>query len=328
MKTMIALLSLFVGLMASPAIAFTEGQLEIAEDHKVYYRYSEAAPGKPTMVLLNGLIYSLDNWNVFLGQLENKGIGYVLTAFSTQAESIALLDETPYFAKPVLTMNGWNQANTEIQTLVDETLAVVDSLGIDKFDLMSLSYGSIIATTLALQQKQRIKSFILMSPAIMPSNRYYPLGEADYQYFLNLKNSSTGAFVDVDYLYDVKYYQTLSTVVNPLQNFSDEVSFLDFFHGIYQMVRAAKWFDLKDFAMADLPPTSLFLASKEEANLGEDQLRLWNLMENNPARKSMVMFEGALHGLVGVSPVVAADMVEKAITGKLSAGEMTVKANY
>jgi pimeloyl-ACP methyl ester carboxylesterase len=328
MKTMIVLFTLFLGLFSNPLFAYREGHLEISDSHKVYYRYHEADAGKPTMVMMNGLIYAIENWDTYLGQLENRGIGYVLTAFSTQPESLALLDKTPYFAELEFTKNGWNQVGLESQTLVDETMAVVDSLGINRFNLMSLSYGSIIATRLALQQKHRIDSLIYMSPAIMPSNRYYPLGEARFQYYYNLKQSSTGSFVDVDYLYDVEYYQTLSTVVSPLQHSFDDVSFQDFFHGVYHMVRSAKWFDLKDYATASFPPTHFFLASKEEENLFEDQLRLWKLMENNPARKSLVLFEGGFHGLVGASPVISADMVEKVLNNELSDGLHKVNANY
>lgn len=328
MKSLLTILALFTLISVETTFAYREGGYEIASNHKVYYRYHEADPGKPTMVLMNGLIYEIDNWSTYLGQLENKGIGYLITAFSTQPESLALIDETPYFAKVEMTKNGFNQAGLETQTLVDETMEVINAMGINRFHLMSLSYGSIVASRLALQQRQRIDSLIFMAPAVLPSNRYFPIGEARYQYYLNLKQGSYGALIDVDYLYDVEYYTTLSTVITPVMYSFEDVTFMDFFHGVYQMVRSAKWFDLKDYALAGFPPTYLFLASNEEEKLFEDQLRFWNKMSINPARKAMVLFDGGYHALVGGSPTIAAEITEKVLNGEIPDGEHQVSAAY
>lgn len=301
------------------AMAYEEGTVNGAANHKVYYRYQKPDVGQPTLVLLNGLIYSLDNWNKYFEIMSDKGFGVLLIAYSTQPESLRYLSVEPYYSEMEYTVQGPKQVGISIQTLVDEVMEVIDDLGINRFHLFSLSYGSVVASELAVQNKDRIQSLIFAAPAVLASHRYNAWGKSRHEWYESLGSSG-------DYYYDLEMYQSMFALVSAGNYHFSDVKFMDFFHGVYQMGRCAKRFDLKDFASANLPPTHLFLASREDGALLEDQLRFWELMKRNPARGSFTMFEGGEHALPGVVPGAVAEITEKIIRGELVSGEQYKEA--
>lgn len=299
------------------------GVLEISPSHKVFYKYQKPKPGRQTIVLINGLIYAIESWDEYFDELKKDGVGILQIAYSTQPESLALLNhKTPYFAKVVPTVFGPNQKGLETQDLVDEVMAVVDSKKIKNFTLLSLSYGSIVASQLAVEHRDRIDQLILVSPAVVTSGRYNAYGLSRHLYYAGLKAAGNPA---ADHFYDLEIFDTLATLVTAQKYHFDNVAFFDFFSGVYQMARSSKWFDLKDYASQPLPETYLFLASREDPPLHKDQLKFWQLMEVNPAKKALVHFKGSFHAIPGVAPVAAAEQTLKVIHGQMKPGETTVK---
>jgi pimeloyl-ACP methyl ester carboxylesterase len=302
---------------------FVESSLEVAENHKVYYRHHPAQAGEPTIVLMNGLIYDIENWDEFFGELVSRGFGVLQLAYSTQPESLRLLEPgtTPYYAETRFTFQGPRQSGLEIQTFLDETMAVIDALGIQRFNLLALSYGSIPGGALASQYADRIDNLILSAPAVMASHRYNPYGASRHALYNALPRIEYW-----EYLYDAELYNTMLPLIMG-QGRPADVEFMDFFHGVYQMARSSKWFDLKDMAEVELPPTHLFLASREDPPLYQDQIRFWELMDNNTAKGSMILFEGAPHALPGVVPEEVAEQTEKLIRGEARDRETVVGVN-
>jgi len=319
-RVVIACVILFGFFVQAEIDASEQHVLKIGDGHHVFYRYHPAEPGEPTLVLMNGLIYDLDNWNKFYEEMKSRGFGILQTAYSTQPESLRTLDgERPFFAETSMTIQGPRQSGIEIQTLVDETMAVIDHLGIDEFSVLSLSYGSIPSSVLASQNKDRIKHLILSAPAVMASHRYNAYGASRHMWY-----SALPAFYE--YYYDAELYNTMMPLVLG-QGTPEGVQSLDFFHGVYQMARSTKWFDLKDMAEEALPKTHLFLASREDPTLYPDQIRFWELMEQNPAKGKMILFEGAPHALPGVVPEEVAEQTEKLIRGRVRRSETVIDVN-
>lgn len=317
------ILFVMIGLLfTSPSFALEEGLFEVSENHHVYYRYQEAKPGQPTLVLMNGLIYAIENWDEYFNELSQSGVGVLQMAYSTQPESLAELTELPFYAVPKLTPFGMVPKGIETQTLVNESMAVIDALGIDRFTLASLSYGSIVAAEMAVQQKDRIDELILMAPAVMNSGRYNPYGQSRHNYYTLLKSAGNPL---ADISYDGELFATLSALITPLKYNYEDVPFTYFFAGVYQMVRSSKWFDLKDYANADLPPTYMFLASLEDKPLYRDQLLFWEMMDSNSSRRGLVTFEGSYHAIPGVAPEKCAEQTLLILEDKMKSTESKVK---
>ncbi len=304
--------------------AFVKSHIKIADGHTVYYQYQKPQAGKPTVVLLNGILFFAENWKEYYEELSSKGYGVLLPIYSTQPESMQFLKKKPFFKETEFTLFGIKQAGIETQTFIDETMAVIDHLNIDKFNLLSLSYGSTISVKLASQYKNRIDNLILISPAIVPTNRYNAPGEARFQYYKKLKDY--GPLIgQADYLYDAEFYLMLKSIMKPEHLSFPGVTFDDYFDGLYQMNRSVKWFDLKELAGVDLPPVYMFQAVNEEKSLKKDQLKFWKLMKKNKARKSLVTFEGSSHVIVYSTPIKAVEVTTKVIEGKLTKKSYHVK---
>ncbi len=307
-----------------------ESYVSLADDHVVYYRYQPAAAGKPTVVLVNGLIYAIENQDEYFVELMKNGTGVVQVAYSTQPESLrGLQGEKPFYAKAIYNplyslippLYGWMQKGLETQDLVDEVMAVVDHLEIEKFSIVTLSYGSIPGIEAAKQNVDRIENLILIAPAVRTSGRYNSYGASRHAWYQALKTSGNAY---ADFFYDAEIGNTMSLLLSPSKYKFEGVEFDDFYSGVYQMARSSKWFDLKHSVTEVLPATTLFVATLEDAPLYDDQQKFWELMQNNPAKKSLVTFEGSFHAIPGVAPEATAEQTLLALSGKLKA-ETTVK---
>lgn len=296
--------------------------VSLSDDRVVMTHYSKAKDGKPTVVLINGLIYSLDDWQTYVNEMVKDGYGVLLLAYSTQPESLAELKfEKPYFAK----RDGLQ--SVEIQDLVDEVLFVIDSFGIDKFTLQSLSYGSFVGVELARQNIDRVENLILTAPAMKLSNRYQPGFRERHQLYaaqkaLKALNPFALPFYDPDETYNYELTKILEMTVGLQKDAFGEkgVDFEDFLDGVIQMVLASKWMDVLDYTDESLPPTHLFLASEEESSLLEDQKRLWSGLKKSGAGKSFTFFKHGYHALTGSAPFITAEQTKKVLKNKL-AGE-------
>lgn len=291
-----------------------EGVLELAADHKVYFRYQKPQIDQPTLVLLNGLIYAIKYWDPFFELMSSKGFGVLQIAYSTQPESLEFLDQPPFYEKIQLTIQGPRQVGIETEDLVQEVMAVIDFLGVDQFHLMSLSYGSIVGSMLAEKYRDRVLTNIFAAPAVVSSNRYNSWGQGRHAWYETIRGFG-------DYYYDLEIQQAMLALLSPKGSPSSKVDFNTFFSGVFQMARSAKWFDLKEFASKALPPTHLFVASREEGDLLRDQLRFWELMKSNPSRGSFTLFEGGEHALPGVVPEAVAEATEQILRGQRVQGD-------
>lgn len=253
------------------------------------------------------------------------GYGVLLLAYSTQPESLAELNfEKPHFSK----REGLQ--GIEIQDLVDEVMVAVDSFGIDKFSLQTLSYGSFVGVEVARQYADRVENLILTAPAMKLSNRYQPEFKERHQLYaaqkaLKALNPFALPFYDPDETYNYELTQILNLSVGmQIDAFGEQgVAFEDFLDGVVQMVLASKWMDLLDYADEALPPTHLFLASEEESKLFADQERLWRDLQKNPAGVSRTLFKNGYHALTGSAPLITAIQAKKVLENKLK-GEFEV----
>ncbi|NCN95322.1 MAG: hypothetical protein GW917_01215 [Bdellovibrionales bacterium] len=292
----------------------TEDVLEISPRQKVYYRYTPAQKGQPTFVALNGLIYPIKYWDSFLEEMQEKGFGLLQIAYSTQPESLSELTQRPRFFFE----------NIETKDLSDEVMAVVDQVGLKKFELLTLSYGSIVGADLADRYADRLNSVTMMSPAVRPSNRYHLYGESRHQYYEWLSQVSTEA----DRYYDAELFVSMLPIVKS-QEASFElmgVDFDTFFKGVYQMARSAKWFDLKErVSNKRWPKTNFVFASEEEVGLSQDQEASWEILKSTSPHSIKITVNGAPHAIPGVHPKTAVRVLEGLMENQYQPGEHEVE---
>jgi predicted alpha/beta-fold hydrolase len=70
------------------AFAAETGFVKIRQGHEVYVEYTKAKAGRPTLVLVNGLVYDLRYWDDYIRRLTDDGIGVVLYNFRGQSKTL------------------------------------------------------------------------------------------------------------------------------------------------------------------------------------------------------------------------------------------------
>ncbi len=76
-----------LGLNAS-ALESTNNYVQINRDYAVYTEHFAARPGRPTVVLVNGLVYDLKRWDRYTQRLVEAGVGVVRYNFRGQSKTL------------------------------------------------------------------------------------------------------------------------------------------------------------------------------------------------------------------------------------------------
>ena len=132
-----------------------------------YRIYGDADNLQRPLVVLHGLLGSLDNWHTFATKQQSE-------------RSIIAMDMRNHGASPHV--EGMNY-----RLMVQDVLAVVDHLQVSKFDLMGHSMGGKAAMWLALDYPERLKKLITVD--IAPVN-YPPRHQAILQAMLSMPLAS------------------------------------------------------------------------------------------------------------------------------------------
>ena len=110
-----------------------------------YRIYGELNPQSTPLIVLHGLLGSLDNWHTFA------------TKYSSTQPVVAIDMRNHGNSPPV--------AGMTYQLMVEDVLEVLTSLNIDYFDLMGHSMGGKAAMVLATQYPSRVKHLIVVDIA-------------------------------------------------------------------------------------------------------------------------------------------------------------------
>ena len=157
----VLLLLLLVGpfLIPVPPLANTLPVRELAEADSQFMElngltvhYKQTGTGEPALILLHGFAASVYSWREVMEPLTAYGR---VVAFDRPAFG---------FTERPLNWSGPNPYSAEAQ--VDLTIALMDSLGIERAVLVGNSAGGTVAVQTALAYPERVAGLILISPAV------------------------------------------------------------------------------------------------------------------------------------------------------------------
>jgi pimeloyl-ACP methyl ester carboxylesterase len=318
---LLAVFAFGINLEAAPQV--TEGSIDISESRAVAYKYIEAQDGQPTVVMLNGLIYPLKNWEEYITALAEKGYGVLLVAYSTQPESLRLTQGIPYYSRIKSSISGLSQTGLEISDLATDVMSVVDHFNLQRFHLQTLSFGSIIGSYIANNYGDRIESVTMVSPAVMPSHRYTPYGESRHNFYIWQNQININPFYVPDYYYDLELYQTMRMLLQSQYKTFDlkGTNFEYFFNGVYQMARSTKYFDLKDETSQPWPQTNIILASDEDPTLKRDQFNFWNEKFKAAPQSRLIEIMDVPHAIPGSNPLSLAEVSLAVLGNSIGPGQ-------
>ncbi len=129
--------------------------VKIRDGRELYVDWAYAKPGKPTVVLLNGLTYSTVQWNRFTKQLVDQGVGVV--RFDPMGMGQTLLQNVPVLADIKI--------EDQAQDLHDLIVALKLQTPVN---LVGLSYGGGLELVYASLHPENVNKIIAMAPYTEP----------------------------------------------------------------------------------------------------------------------------------------------------------------
>ena len=295
MKTLFAAIA--IAFFATPALATprTTGTIEVQAGRSLYINWKHAAPGRPTLVLLNGLTYTTQAWDAFEKQLVARGYG--------------VFRYDPTGMGKTLEMTGAVQKIIRIEDQARDLDLLTKAVGLTgKLDLVGLSYGGGLAIAFAGRYGDRIHSAFMMAPFTEP------LAQQDQQIRAQIAwtrltfplNPASDAELYAYFLRQNVYY--IYPLTEPSMNDSPLKP-----EAVFQMTQGIRTFDM--FAAArHFPPhtANLMLAGKDQYIPREYHERFW---ANLPAevRGQRVVIENSEHKIPEAAPEAAAQWIDQVL---------------
>ncbi len=296
--------------IASTAQAPRAQGLALSNGAKVFTEIQLGQANAPVFILLNGLIYDVERWDALAARLNERGYTVIRMAFSPQPESLRLLQpqEKAKF-----------EDGMTVTDLANEVRAVVDAYHLTtKFNLVGLSYGASVAAEFARLYPEFIDNTVLMAPLVVPLDNYDPRGSVLLTWLNQIKywEDSQCAWVwwapylcqKSEFWYDMFYnYIYQNYLDKKIDGVPAQVDAAKFKKGVFHLIRAARSFDLKQYA-ALLPNLHMMTASEDSAPLLRDQKAFWVMAKT---KRSFAMVMGAEHAIPDESPNTAADWLDR-----------------
>lgn len=299
---LLLLLTLF---FTHPAFA-KSGYVKLSDGHEVYVDHHSARRGKPTLVLVNGLVYHMDRWNEFAAPLKKEGFGILRYYFRGQMLTLRreLEQGTPEFFRTGLSPEAF----------AEELHGVLDALKIRKAIVVGLSYGAGIAAEFADRYPERVEQLIFQAPLVVPLDSYDPQGawiQWNLDYLRLFWGPLWGPYV-YDYYYNLIYRSYMNQRIVPerippeMQDIPEEYK-----EAVFHQVRAMRDFDLRRYRFSELEGrVHMMLASEEEEPALKDQFRAWNGFDRE-AKGSLLYFAPSWHAIPDAIGSLAAEVTKR-----------------
>ena len=267
-----------------------EGWHTTREGHEIYTHFTPPKKGKKSVyVMVNGLVYSTDRWDKLVKELVKDGHGVLRYDFLNQAKTLG-------------------KQTKAVPRSLDQQVADLKELfkkhhkDDREMHLVGLSYGSSIATEYAKKHPEDLKSLNLMSPLVVSTDRYDPMG-------MMTRNSLE--MYRMFGMYESMYETTYRGMIRNLYKVSryDNVPVERYQDALFELGRAVRDFDLKQEIQAvKNVPVKLILAGAEEAPARADILKVAEILKKRGG-EGFTEIQGAAHAIPDVAPVEGAKVL-------------------
>jgi pimeloyl-ACP methyl ester carboxylesterase len=282
---------------SQPVAGEIKGFVNIASNRSLYVDYIPAAPGKPTVVLLNGLTYRLGCWNDFVANLQGNGLG--ILRYDAMGQGETLLKYAP--------ITGPIDYRDQVEDL--HKLLIVLRVP-QPAHIVGLSYGGAIALSFSTVHPEQMASLILMAPFVAPIESQDTLIKqsiAQTRIMFPLNPATDDQLYDY-FLHQIAYatYPTAEPIVleNPFK-----------LEAVFHMAQGLHNFLAKNIE-AKIPKGQLHLmVALQDQYLPKTMLdTFWSQLPVN-THASRVYIDGTEHKMPEAIPQVSAQWVLKLING-------------
>lgn len=272
-----------------------QGFVKIRGGRELYVDFLKPAPGKPIVVLLNGLTYRVGIWDTFVSNLKGNGLG--------------ILRYDPMGMGETMKKYGLPKATIQLADQVQDLLSLLDHMGItNPVHIVGLSYGGGMGIMFGARHPERVATLTLEAPFTAP----LPGIEKDIQSKINTTrsmfpyNPATDAELYSFFLRQIVYTQYPMTEPIVLEHPWK-------LENVFRLTEGTKTFRASDF-VGQLPKgkVNLMVADKDQyipAVILED---FWNSIPVR-ARASRLFVENSEHKIPEAMPHFSAEWVKMII---------------
>lgn len=151
--------------------------------------YKLTGTGNEVLVILNGIMMSASSWEGFVPSFVKAGYRVLNVDFRDQGKS-----------QPAPEAYGIGQH-------VEDLIALLDALEIEKCNLLGLSYGGQVSMLFALKYPHRLRSLILANTMARLSNYLKAIGDA-WDEAARLKDGKKFFSLAMPYIYSDTFYKS------------------------------------------------------------------------------------------------------------------------
>lgn len=247
-------------LLTPPAHA-EKGFIRLKDGVERYVETTPARDGKPTLVLLNGLVYPISRWGAFEDDLKKNGYGVVNYYF--RGQHLTLKKEAGKDGTPAFFATG-----LEATDFADELDGLLTALKIKSpVTLIGLSYGAHIAAAFAERYPARVKDVVFLAPLVVSLDHYSPEGQW-VLWNLDVLKLTWGPFLGPVF-YEAAYAQIyrnyLGSRIVPDKVPEEMADRPDIYkESIFHLVRAARDFDLRETDFSKISGHVHFMTAGQE----------------------------------------------------------------
>lgn len=276
------------------------GFVTLETSRQLYVDYIQPAPGKPIVVLLNGLTYRVGVWDSFVKRLAGDGLGILRYDMFGQGQT--LLKYAP-IAKPI-----------NLQEQVNDLAYLIRALDLkqqqSQLHFVGLSYGGAVGMAFATVYPDSVASLVLMAPytAALPTQDEIIKMQIRQTRVMNPLNPATD-----DELYDFFLRQMVYSTYPAMEPIVLENPFK--LEATFRLVQGSRRFKASEIVNA-LPAGTVHLIQA-----GSDQYIPSNIMEEfwqqipSDSRVSRLVIRGTEHKIPEAVPGYAADWVRLILNG-------------
>ncbi|HWU42180.1 MAG TPA: alpha/beta hydrolase [Bdellovibrio sp.] len=292
MKTLFSVL--LVSFLSTPFMAKaapTKGFVAISQQRSLYVDYVAPKEGMPTVILLNGLTYSTEQWDDFAQVLIDRGVG--------------VLRYDPFGMGQTLLRYAPIVSAIPIEDQIRDLESLLQVMNIKApYNLAGLSYGGGLAAGFAAVYPEQVNKLIMMSPFTRPLDGQDSWIKA--QIWATRQVNPYNQYSDDD-LYDYFLHQIVYATYPAAEPIVLENPYK--LEGVFHLVQGVRHFIAEN--MTDKIPagTLHLMVARQDQYIPQNVLEdYWNKVPES-ARASRLFVNGSEHKMVEAVPVFTASWV-------------------
>lgn len=265
-----------------------KGFVRVRNDRALYTEIVAPQPGKPTVVLLNGLTYSLRQFDAYAAELVKRGIGVVRFDFDGMGQT--------------LLKYGATKGPIQIEQQVKDLHSLLFQIKLPPpYNFVGLSYGGGAAIGYAISFPREISKLILIAPYMEPLAQQDSMIKS--QIAMTRATFPMNPATD-DQLYDFFLKQIVFSTYPALEPIVLENPYK--LEAVYNLVRGIRKFRPMDYAQALPAGTVHLLQSMSDQYIPTPTYQeFWN-KTNRAARVSRIRIYGVEHKMTEKLPDLTA----------------------